>query len=62
MNLLNAFGERIRTLRKRNGLTRDELAEQADLSVNAVGQIERGKFAPSLVTLEALASELMRII
>ncbi len=58
MNLLNAFGERIRALRKRNGLTQDELAERADLSVNAVGQIERGKFAPSLITLEGLSKAL----
>ena len=55
MNLNNhQIGERIRTLRKRNGMTQEQLAEAANLSVPYISHIERGFKRPSLETLVRL--------
>ena len=42
------MGNRIKEIRKRNGLTQEQLAERLDLSVEFVGQIERGLKLPSM--------------
>ena len=56
MNLNNhQIGERIRTLRKRNGMTQEQLAEAANLSVPYISHMERGFKRPSLETLVRLA-------
>lgn len=47
MDKLN-MGNRIKEIRKRNGLTQEQLAERLDLSVEFVGQIERGLKLPSM--------------
>ena len=47
MDKLN-MGNRIKEIRKRNGLTQEQLAERLDLSVDFVGQIERGLKLPSM--------------
>ncbi len=44
--------------RKALGLTQAELADRIDLSVDAIGQIERGKIAASFDTIGALADAL----
>jgi transcriptional regulator with XRE-family HTH domain len=50
------FGERLRTLRAEKGLSQEELAEQSDLSLGAVGNLERGDAQdPSLSTIKRLA-------
>ena len=47
MDKLN-MGARIKEVRKRNGLTQEQLAEHLDVSVEFVGQIERGLKLPSM--------------
>lgn len=42
------MGDRIREARKNQGLTQDQLAERLDISVEFVGQIERGLKLPSM--------------
>jgi len=52
------FGKRLRTLRKQQNLTQEQLAEAADISVDFVSLVERGKNAPSFETLSRLAKAL----
>ncbi len=52
------FGGRIRALRRERGLTQEELAQKSGLSVEAVGRIERGAFAPTLETIHKLSGGL----
>ena len=42
------MGGRIKEARKNRGLTQDQLAECLDISVEFVGQIERGQKLPSM--------------
>ena len=42
------IGDRIREARKKQKLTQDQLAERLDISVEFVGQIERGLKLPSM--------------
>ena len=42
------MGDRIKEARKKNGLTQEQLAERLDVSVEFVGQIERGLKLPSM--------------
>lgn len=48
-------GKFIRLHRKRQGFTIEELAAQSSVSVNSIGQIERGKRNPSVETFVKLA-------
>ena len=50
-----AVGQRVRDLRRRQGLTQRALAQACDLSANAIGLIERGESSPSVSTLHRLA-------
>jgi transcriptional regulator with XRE-family HTH domain len=52
------FGEKIRTVRKRRGLTLREVAEVAGVSESLVSQIERNRVSPAIDTLLALADAL----
>ena len=47
MNKLT-LGDRIKEARKKQKLTQDQLAEQIDVSVEFIGQIERGLKLPSI--------------
>lgn len=47
MNKLT-IGDRIREVRKKNGFTQEQLAERLDVSVEFIGQIERGLKLPSM--------------
>ncbi len=49
------FGARLRSLRKRRGLTQVELADYLGLRRTYVSDLERGKRNVSLVTLEVIA-------
>lgn len=49
------IGARIRSLRKRSGMTQEQLAEAANLSVPYISHMERGFKRPSLETLVRLA-------
>ncbi len=42
------IGDRIKEARKKQGLTQEQLAERLDVSVEFVGQIERGLKLPSM--------------
>jgi transcriptional regulator with XRE-family HTH domain len=52
------FGKRVRQLRKKRGLTQEELAARAHLHTNYVSLIERGHRVVSLNTMMALAKTL----
>jgi transcriptional regulator with XRE-family HTH domain len=52
------FGNNLRALRAKSGLSQEKLAESADLHKNMVGLLERGKRNPSLVTIVKLAKAL----
>ena len=54
-SLSEAFGKRIRGLRKAQGLTQEALGERADLHPTYIGAIERGEQSPSLDTIEKLS-------
>lgn len=53
-----AVGERILKLRKSLGLTQEKLAEQADISVQFLVQIEHGKKTMKIATLRKLCTAL----
>ncbi|MGW6276721.1 ATP-binding protein [Kribbella sp. NPDC055071] len=54
-----SFGDLLRRLRERAGLTQEELAERAQLSVDAIGLLERGeRQRPQRRTLAVLADAL----
>src|SRR5574344_777269 len=52
------FGEKIRTVRERSGLTLKAVAQKAGVSESLVSQIERNKVSPAIDTLLALADAL----
>lgn len=52
------FGGRIRDLRRKAGMTLQQLADQAGISVGFLSQVERDKATPSLGTLAGLAAAL----
>ena len=54
-HLKTQFGKRLRDLRKQKGMTQEQLAEEALVSVDFLSLIERGINAPSFDTLEKLA-------
>ena len=56
--LREKFGQRVRWLRSEHGLTQEQLAERAGISVDFLSLIERGKSAPSFENLDDLASAL----
>ncbi len=52
------FGEKIRTVREKKGLTLKSVAQQAGVSESLVSQIERNKVSPAIDTLLTLADVL----
>ena len=46
------IGNRIRELRKTQGLTQEELADRAELTKGYISQLERDMTSPSISTLE----------
>src|SRR5215216_1328463 len=52
------IGDRIRELRASRNLTLRELAERSDLTLNAIGRIERGEREPNVSTLVKLSTGL----
>lgn len=59
-NLVNqiSFGKKIREAREKNNLTRANLAEILGISVNFLGDIERGIKLPSVPTLILISNSL----
>jgi transcriptional regulator with XRE-family HTH domain len=56
--LKQQFGERVQALRKRQGLTQEELAEAIEKSVDQISNIERGATSTRLDTALAIATAL----
>uniref|UniRef100_I2PWX1 Putative transcriptional regulator n=1 Tax=Desulfovibrio sp. U5L TaxID=596152 RepID=I2PWX1_9BACT len=54
--ILKVFGKRLRSLRRAKDMTQEQVAERAGLSLQSVGEIERGRGNPTLVNLERLAA------
>lgn len=52
------FGKKLRYLRKQRGITQEQLAETASISVDFLSLVERGINAPSFETIEKLACAL----
>lgn len=57
-DILKQFGERVRELRKAQGLSQEEFAEKADLHYTYIGGVERGERNLSLKSIELIASAL----
>jgi len=53
--ILKVFGKRLRSLRRAKDLTQEQVAERAGLSLQSVGEIERGRGNPTLVNIERLS-------
>jgi transcriptional regulator with XRE-family HTH domain len=49
-------GQRLRTLREKQGWSLRELADRCGLSFNAISRIERGENSPTVSTLHSLAT------
>lgn len=58
--LLKAFGEAVRSERREHNLTQEQLAEKSDLSLNFIGNLERGDQMASLESIVRVA-EAMKI-
>jgi transcriptional regulator with XRE-family HTH domain len=56
--LREKFGQRIRLLRGEQGVTQEQLAERAGISVDFLSLIERGRSSPSFENLDELADAL----
>ena len=56
--LKNQFGTRLKVLRTQKQMTQEELAAAAQISVDFLSLIERGRNSPSFVNLEKLAQAL----
>ena len=52
--LKSLFGQRVQELREERGLTQEQLAEAAGLSVEYVSKIERGLASPSFSVIARL--------
>ncbi len=59
MSTLRAlFGRRLRQLRRQKNITQERLAEAIGVSVDLIGNIERGVNAPSFETIDKLSGTL----
>jgi DNA-binding XRE family transcriptional regulator len=56
--LARQFGSRVRALRKKRGMTQEQLAEATELSVNFISFVERGIKSPSLANMGRIAKAL----
>jgi transcriptional regulator with XRE-family HTH domain len=57
-NILIAFGEKVRELRKEKGLSQEDLSFRADLHRTYIGMIERAEKNITLINIEKIAKAL----
>lgn len=50
-----AFGNRLRALRAKNGISQDGLARETDIHPTSIGRLERGGREPKLTTILTIA-------
>jgi transcriptional regulator with XRE-family HTH domain len=55
---IKAFGSRLRDVRKRSGLSQEDLANAADLELSQISRIERGVINTSLSQIFQIARAL----
>lgn len=55
---LVAFGKQIAVLRRKQGMTQEQLADKTGLAVDSIGAIEQGRRWARLTTLHRLAKGL----
>jgi transcriptional regulator with XRE-family HTH domain len=58
MRLSKAFGQNVRQLRKKKGLSIEALADDVRVATTYVGQLERGQRNPTLAMVEKFAEVL----
>lgn len=58
IDFTKAFGKNLYVLRKRTGLTQEELANDADIPISQVGRIERGEVNTTISTAYVLSKAL----
>jgi transcriptional regulator with XRE-family HTH domain len=58
VNAKKELGLRIRSLRKRQGLTQEEMADKCGLHWTYIGGLERGERNPTLTTMQKVAEGL----
>ncbi len=54
---LAQFGDKLKSLRTKKGLTLEQLAFEADIELSQVHRVEKGKINPTLTTLIALSGK-----
>jgi transcriptional regulator with XRE-family HTH domain len=55
---IEQFAQILRQLREERGWSQEQLAERADLNRSYLGEVERGRAVPSIITVSKLASAL----
>jgi transcriptional regulator with XRE-family HTH domain len=55
---LEQFSMVLRQLREERGLSQEQLAERANLNRSYLGEVERGRAVPSILTVSKLAGAL----
>jgi transcriptional regulator with XRE-family HTH domain len=53
--LRKQFGKKLRSIRKKRGMTQEQFAELLDISIDFLSLIERGLNAPSFESIEAFS-------
>lgn len=56
--MLDRFGKKLRAIRKKRGLSQEELADEAELHRTYISSVERGGRNISLLNIERLAKAL----
>ena len=57
-SFIKAFGINLRSIRTSKGISQEDLADKADLTLSQVGRIERGVINTSISMIFALATAL----
>jgi transcriptional regulator with XRE-family HTH domain len=53
--LRKQFGKKLRSIRKKRGMTQEQFAELLDISIDFLSLVERGLNAPSFESIEAFS-------